>query len=130
MEIREISSRILDADALDEKLRPIELDPTDAASGPAVRLERPANLQFAPPKTSPAMPTLAALRGPRKRGLAPHILANHELQALEVMAWALLAFPEAPAEFRRGMLTIMADEQRHTRMCPGSAGTGILAGRR
>jgi uncharacterized ferritin-like protein (DUF455 family) len=48
--------------------------------------------------------------------VAHHILANHELQALEVMAWTLLAFPQAPTGFRLGMAGIMADEQRHTRM--------------
>ena len=62
------------------------------------------------------MPRPGAFRDPHKRGVAHHIMANHELQALEVMAWTLIAFPEAPAEFRRGMVDVMADEQRHTRM--------------
>jgi uncharacterized ferritin-like protein (DUF455 family) len=43
-------------------------------------------------------------------------MANHELQALEVMAMVLLAFPDAPPDFRMGMARIMFDEQRHTRM--------------
>ena len=43
-------------------------------------------------------------------------MANHELQALEVMAWTVLAFPGAPTEFRQGMAAVMRDEQRHTRM--------------
>ena len=45
-----------------------------------------------------------------------HALANHELQAAELFAWALLAFPDAPAALRRGWLRVLADEQRHCAM--------------
>lgn len=62
------------------------------------------------------MPHPLALADEGKRAVAHHIMANHELQALEVMAWVLRAFPEAPAEFRAGLARVMADEQRHTRM--------------
>jgi uncharacterized ferritin-like protein (DUF455 family) len=71
---------------------------------------------------APAMPTAAALADPRKRGLAHHIMANHELQAVEVMAFVLCAFPEAPSEFRLGLARILGDEQRHTRMHAERAG--------
>jgi uncharacterized ferritin-like protein (DUF455 family) len=43
-------------------------------------------------------------------------MANHELQALEAMAWTLLAFPDAPPEFRVAVADVMLDEQRHTKM--------------
>jgi len=62
------------------------------------------------------MPHPNTLADPRRRAIAHHIMANHELQALEVMAFVLRAFPEAPGEFRAGLVKIMADEQRHTRL--------------
>ncbi|MGH7201557.1 MAG: DUF455 family protein, partial [Planctomycetaceae bacterium] len=55
-------------------------------------------------------------RNSRQRAIAHHIMANHELQAVEVMAFVLLAFPDAPPEFRAGLAGIIDDEQRHTRM--------------
>lgn len=119
MEIREFAERVLLVPDLEAKLNPLPDDLSDDSPGPAWRHEvpaRPDNLQFAPRRTAPAMPAAGALAIPEKRGIAHHIMANHELQALEVMAWVLLAFPEAPQDFRRGMVWIMQDEQRHTRM--------------
>ncbi|WP_145423783.1 ferritin-like domain-containing protein [Symmachiella dynata] len=119
MEIRDFAQRILQSDSLAEKLRPLEGPATDRIPGPPQRFQlpaRPAHLKFAGRKEAPAMPAPAAFRDPAKRAVAHHIMANHELQALEVMAFTLCAFPDAPTEFRHGMLPIMADEQRHTRM--------------
>ncbi len=119
MEIREFAEQVLLSPDLATKLLPVGLPVTDEHPGDAARHPepvRPENLQFAPRRTAPAMPAPGAFRDPARRAVAHHIMANHELQALEVMAWTLLAFPDAPAEFRRGMVDIMADEQRHTRM--------------
>lgn len=119
MEIQEFARRILLTPSLEEKLRPPEESFTDRDPGDPCRLERPArpeDLQFAPRRTAPAMPRPGALREPQKRAIAHHIMANHELQALEVMAWTLLAFPEAPPQFRLDVAHVMRDEQRHTRM--------------
>lgn len=119
MEIREFAERILNSPDLEVKLRPVDLPITDDDPGPALRMTapvRPARLEFAPGRTAPAMPRREALRDPRKRATAHHIMGNHELQALEVMAWTLREFPDAPREFRSGMLDVIADEQRHTRM--------------
>lgn len=119
MEIREWAWRILASGSLDEKLHPVREPFTDHAPGEALRVQqpaRPSGLRFAPRRTAPAMPALAALGDPAKRAISHHIMANHELQALEVMAWTLLMFPDAPGEFRQGMTRVMADEQKHTRM--------------
>lgn len=119
MELRAFAEQILLRDNLEEKLRPPEEALTDDSPGEPFRpIEpaRPVNLQFAPRRTAPAMPAAPAMTDPQKRAVAHHIMANHELQAVEVMAFVLLAFPEAPFEFRRGLVEIIQDEQRHTRM--------------
>lgn len=119
MELRHFAERVLLSDSLEKKIARITEPLTDNVPGDAMRVERPvrpANLQFAARRTAPAMPKAQALSYPIKRAVAHHIMANHELQALEVMAMILLAFPQAPPEFRMGMAVIMFDEQRHTRM--------------
>ncbi|MCC7423487.1 MAG: DUF455 family protein [Planctomycetaceae bacterium] len=118
-EIRHFAETVLLSDDLDLKLRRCRTPFVDTAPGVAVRIEvpgRPAHLPFAPRRTAPGMPGAEALREPQKRAIAHHIMANHELQACEVMAFVLLAFPDAPSAFREGLARIIDDEQRHTRM--------------
>ena len=119
MELREFADRILLSASIPEKLIPLPGESTDEAPGEAVRIAlpaRPEELQFCGRRESPPMPHPDTLADPRRRAIAHHIMANHELQALEVMAFVLRAFPEAPADFRMGMARIMGDEQRHTRL--------------
>jgi uncharacterized ferritin-like protein (DUF455 family) len=117
VQIREIAERIVLSESLAEKLATIPTLLVDDRPGPARREAlpgRPPELKFALRRTAPAMPRAGAMRDPKKRAVAHHILANHELQALEVMAFVLLAFPDAPPDFRSGLVDIMRDEQRHT----------------
>jgi uncharacterized ferritin-like protein (DUF455 family) len=62
---------------------------------------------------APKAPGPDALRDPRRRAQLLHTFWHHELQAAELMAWAILAFPEAPAPLRRGLLQVLEDELRH-----------------
>ena len=119
MELRDFADRVLFSTALEEKLVPAALPFTDERPGPAERPllpARPANLQFCQRRESPPMPHPNTLKDRKRRAAAHHIMANHELQALEVMAFVLRAFPDAPFEFRKGVAEVMADEQRHTRL--------------
>jgi uncharacterized ferritin-like protein (DUF455 family) len=119
VELSVFASDVLLSDHLEKKLKTPKGEFTDQFPGESVRYKepvRPDNLQFAARRTAPAMPKLSAFTDPAKRAIAHHIMANHELQALEVMAATLLAYPTAPAEFRFGLARVMLDEQRHTRM--------------
>ena len=62
------------------------------------------------------LPGLKDLAGEDARRSCLHRFANHELQAVELMAWAVLAFPEMPLAWRRGLMSSIADEQRHMSM--------------
>lgn len=50
---------------------------------------------------------------PHKRAELMHTFLHHELQAAELMAWAICAFPDTPLAFRKGLLGICRDELRH-----------------
>jgi len=56
------------------------------------------------------------LMAPAGRARALHTFLHHELQAAELMAWAVLAFPDTPRDFRAGLVRIALDETRHMRM--------------
>jgi uncharacterized ferritin-like protein (DUF455 family) len=119
MEVREFAEQVLFSESLEDKLRTVEDKFTDEAPGDSVDVREPArsdDLKFAPRRTAASMPKPGAFKDAARRGTAHHILANHELQALEVMARVALLFPDASKDFRIGLCEIMQDEQRHTRM--------------
>jgi len=58
-------------------------------------------------------PKRSELKQDSARGRLLHFFANHELLAIETMAYTLLKFPEAPEEFKRGVMKTLQDEQRH-----------------
>jgi uncharacterized ferritin-like protein (DUF455 family) len=82
---------------------------------------RPENLSFVRPQKSGRtnFPGRAHLADDRARGLVLHFFANHELLALELMALALLKWPDAPDGFRRGLVQTMIEEQNHMRLYLG-----------
>jgi uncharacterized ferritin-like protein (DUF455 family) len=117
MTARAFAEQIVTSTTLAGKLAPPpELgDAAFEPAGPALRIAapgRPASLSIVPGRQT-RVPPLAGMRDPSQRARILHALANHELQAIELFAWGVLAFPDAPIAFRRGLLAILADEQRH-----------------
>lgn len=119
MELQELATIILDTPTLEARF-------TFPAEGPTALTDdhpgeprawrdpaRPPELAIAPRKKRKGLPHPSALHDPAMRVRCLHTFANHELMALELMAWALLAYPNAPAAFRRGMAWLIQEEQRH-----------------
>lgn len=112
---RDFAHSIVTSDTLAGKLAPPPTDLVLEDALPALRLAaptRPANLAISSSRDV-KVPPIAGMSDRSQRARILHALANHELQAIELFAWALLAFPDAPVAFRRGLVAILADEQRH-----------------
>jgi len=119
VEIRAFAEAVLYSADLSLKLGAVD-GLTDDHPGAAVDVPsapgRPSGLALRADKVVPSAPTPSGIEDEWARGLALHSFAHHELQALELMALALLRFPEAPRGFRRGLAKILMDEQRHFQM--------------
>ena len=119
MEIRDYAHRVVTSPELEVKLEP-PVGLSDEHPGEPLRIERPGrapSIAVADPReVKVKVPPVQGMRDRSQRARILHALANHELQAVELFAWALLACPGAPAAFRRGLLGICAEEQRHFRL--------------
>ena len=121
MELRELAEQVLFATTLEEKLQsPVLI--TDERPGAAIvdagklRDVQPDYCSKRRQLGRVMFPGVHRLEKEHERGRLLHFFANHELLATELMALALLRFPDAPAAFRRGVLQTLKDEQVHTRL--------------
>lgn len=109
--LRGSAERVLFGTTLADKLAPLCRD--DTIPGPArsapVLPGRPAGLAPSPTRA----PFPRELESAPSRARLLHFLANHELLALELIALALLRFPDADPGWRRGMAAILGQEQEH-----------------
>jgi uncharacterized ferritin-like protein (DUF455 family) len=128
MDVHALATRTLTGTTLADKLAPWT-DWTDAGRGAPVPDEpgRPAALVLPTHRRPAGAPV--SLDRPDGRARVLHELANHELQAIELLCVALLRWPDLPAGFRRGLIATLHDEQRHCalyvdrlRACGGSLG--------
>jgi uncharacterized ferritin-like protein (DUF455 family) len=108
--------RVLTGDTLADKLAPPEEGGPIPRGAPPDSPGRPVELALPARGAASArvpFPGDAALADPVARGRILHFFANHELLALELLALALVRHRDAPEAFRRGLVGILADEQRH-----------------
>lgn len=82
-------------------------------SGPG----RPPELTVLP--RSARTPRYGALDRPEARAALFHTFFHHELQATELFAWAILAFPDTPLEFRERLLALVGEEIAHAKAYAG-----------
>ncbi|MCB1061634.1 MAG: DUF455 family protein [Verrucomicrobiae bacterium] len=121
MTIAEYAERVLYAETLEEKLKILplaELTDDGIAAIPPQLVEpgRPMDLRMRirGAEGKPELPSRPQLVDEESRGVLFHFFGNHELMAAELMALALLRFPDAPRAFRMGLLQTLREEQRHT----------------
>ena len=118
MEASELARRILFGDTLEDKLfdggRILDRKPGLAQPTPD-QPARPADLRLDSwhSRSRVHFNDVRSFNSDKERGLVLHFFANHELLALELLALALLKFPDAPSKFRRGLIATLRDEQRH-----------------
>lgn len=118
MEISHWTRRILGATTLEEKLlQPESL--TDHQPGPAQFWDepsRPEGMHFSRRSKQEKLPPFHTLDSADHRAICLHRFAGHELLAVEIMAHALVAFPDAPSTFRRGLAHTLKEEQEHVKL--------------
>ncbi|MCE9635987.1 MAG: ferritin-like domain-containing protein [Planctomycetes bacterium] len=115
--VREYCLDLLAAESVGGKLVPPD-GLLDIAPGPAIRVDspsRPPGLTIVAGRQA-RTPSILGMADPAQRRRILHAFASHELQAIEIFAWALLAFPDAPRSFREGCVGIIREEQAHLRL--------------
>lgn len=129
--LRAYALTIVDGPTLADKLRPppedvlASLARDDGLDEPPLVRERPArDASIALAEKGARLPKLGALTDPAARAACLTRFAHHELCAVELFAWALLAFPSSrdparpglPPALRRGFVQTLAEEQLHCRL--------------
>jgi uncharacterized ferritin-like protein (DUF455 family) len=120
MHYREYARTLLEGTSLEDKLIPLKnIDYTESVG----LYELPENpgraslLKFDNQQVK--FPRNTSFHLEEKRGLALHFFANHELLAIEMMAAALLVYPDLDADsilFKKGLIKTIQDEQKHLKL--------------
>lgn len=118
MNLREWAIRILSADTLEEKLLTPDVLTDETPGEPLLFNEpvRPVGMGFNKRTKEQKLPPFQNHGSEDNRAICLHRFAGHELLAVEIMAQALLAFPDAPKSFRKGVAHTLKEEQGHVKM--------------
>ena len=117
MDIYEHAKQILFTTDLNVKLQHIDLDLGQRQHGGIHKPDLPGRLlkhEFTEGKKK--FPKAGSLHLDNKKAQALHFFANHELQAIEMMAAAILLFPSKTNEdheFNLGLMRTIQDERKH-----------------
>lgn len=101
---------------LSQKCAPPPVPPRfeEAPTAEDLRPGRPQELHVT--RTRPKSFKPGALTRIDARAELHHRFWHHELQAAELMCWALVRFVDTPVAFKKGLLRIFADEVRHMQL--------------
>ena len=113
--VSDFAERVLMSHSLEEKLtnapKSLILDPPKRGGFKSPDLPgRPEHLRPQANDGKSPFPSADQLHDEEQRAVLLHFFANHELLAVELMALALLKFPDAPDSFRRGVLRTLQEE--------------------
>jgi uncharacterized ferritin-like protein (DUF455 family) len=115
--LRSYALSLLHEGSLAAKLRAPPADWVDDARGAPLFVRAPVrDSAIAFSNDVDKLPKMSALTDPGARAICLHRFAHHELMAVELFAWALLAYPDAPEGLRRGFLAALVEEQAHLQL--------------
>lgn len=120
MHYREYARILLEGASLEDKLIPLkDVDYTESLVLYDLPLNPARSHRLSFDNQQVKFPRNTSFHLEEKRGLALHFFANHELLAIEMMAAALLVYPDSSREmiqFKKGLIKTIQDEQKHLKM--------------
>ncbi|TGK07286.1 DUF455 family protein [Leptospira semungkisensis] len=117
MTLNEFAAFLIGSGKLEDKLYSPERMPEDIIWPnyiPPIKPERSTKISFSDKKSK--MPRVEHLNLEENRVLSLHHFANHELMAVELFAWGILRFQDAPASVRKSLYKTILEEQKHLRL--------------
>lgn len=120
MNYREFARILLEGSTLEDKLIPLKNVEYEQSTQEYSLPENPGRIERLKFNNEQVkFPRNTSFHLEDKRGLALHFFANHELLAIEMMAAALLIYPDSTPEmipFKKGLIKTIQDEQKHLRL--------------